>query len=572
MLKRTAIIELSRDRLSVIVPSTTAPSSSSVLLDPDLVSRAWREGLEPLDERLHELITESGVRGGTARLVYTSPDTHASVLSLPANAKHAERAALLAMGESSGFPLPEMFAPAMPLVVDRPSDARQCHWLTSFDRGEHLVAAASWMQRAGVRPEALLPMEALALARAVGEAIRLDSSRPGGPAIAMRIGRSCSAIAGVHNGRLLFARPISLSVGTMVAALCGPIYPTNQRNDPDTSLQPVQFSRETAAMAAFRAGFSTKAIEVDGAPGITARDLRPILQPILQRLVVEVRQTLRFGIPSAGAAPGSPRLLVSGAGVAVNGLVQTLGEMLEVPAQGQAGHERLRNDEPTSPGSLLEAVRLRDLPKINLLTGEAAQRMARRRLTATAAAGIVLAIAVGGGDLAGTLDSAERMATTARSYAPMVAQAETLSQRREQLATTIQQVRAMERGIEAALTPSLPAADLMRDLSMRLPESIRLLEMELTEAAGTPMASLRLIALGQRADGDEEATGASVASISEMLLRSPLVEKVSIGTINRQGTGPDTGALTLDIDLALVPIPAMSAIHAVADVPEEGMP
>lgn len=396
MLKRTAIIELSPDRIAVIVPSATAPSSSCVLLDPDLVAQAWENGLTAIDEPLYKLITDSGVRGGTARLVYASPDSFARILSLAANTKHAERVAHEALIESCPYPVPEVFAPAVPLVVDRPSEHRQCHWLLSGDRGEHLTAAAAWLQRAGVRAEALIPLQSAALARAVAEAIHLDATKPGGPAIALRIGRHCTAIAGVHNGRVLLAQSLSVSATTFIEALTGAIDPSSQRHHPGLTFQPTLISRATAATLAYEGGFTGKATRIAGLVGLTAQDLQPILQPALQKLAIEIDQAMNAAIPESLQEHGHSRMLISGAGVAMNGFTRALGETLGMPVLAHTSHERFKNDDPISPGSLLESLRLRDLPRINLLTGEPAQRIARRKLRMTSAAGVLVAAALGG--------------------------------------------------------------------------------------------------------------------------------------------------------------------------------
>lgn len=565
MLKRTAIIELARDRIAVIVPSATAPSSACTIVPPQTIANAWNNGLASLDEQLHDLITEAGVRGGTARLVYTSPDANATLLSLPAGTKHADRAARLALTESCGYPIPEVFAPAVPLVADRPSDHRQCHWLLSIDRAEHLEAAAAWLTRAGVRPEAILPLEATALARVVSEAIHLDATKPGGLAIALRIGRTCSAIAGVHNGRLLFARPLSISVGSIIDALTAPIYPTNHNADPDTSLQPTIIARETATIIAYEAGFSAKERPIPAAPSLTPRDLRPTLQPILQRLIVETRQTLRFGMPTNAAELGQPRLIVSGAGVAVKDLVASIGTMLDIQTIPHPNHERFRNNEATSPGSLLESIRLRDLPKINLLTGEAAQRIARRRTGITAAAGLTIATIVGAADFIATNKAAEALERSAASYTPVVAQADDIAARREQLAEGIAGVTHAQKRINTTLSPQLPVAAIVRDIAARLPERVRLLEINLTEAHPQPIATLRVIVLSDHnTSPDAGTTQPGISAIAGIFEDSPLVQSVRVGNIAPTNNDPHA-SLQMDITLELVSLPAFPLLAGVDD-------
>jgi hypothetical protein len=392
VLKRTAIIELAQDRISVVVPSATAPSSSCALAHPREVAAAWNAGLTPLDETLHGLITGSGVRGGTARIVYSSPASRAALVSLPAGQSHAEQVARRTMAEMSGQAVPEVIAPIAPLVVDRPSDHRRCHWLGGVDQTEHLEMLAAWAKRAGVRAKALIPLECVTIARAVSEAIHLDAARPAGPAIALRLGRNITAIAGVHNGRLLFAQSLDVSIATMIDALATSDGLERSHGGMAPPERAHAISRAAAGTLIYElgvGGLPKRSASIPG--GMTASDLQSLLRPIVQRLGDLAAIAIQDGLERSGVVPGTPRLQISGSGVAVGGLVQALGAQLTMPVLAHHGHQRFRNDDPISAGSLLESVRLRDLPRVNLLSGEAAQRIAQRRLRAITAAGIAFA-------------------------------------------------------------------------------------------------------------------------------------------------------------------------------------
>jgi len=171
---------------------------------------------------------------------------------------------------------------------------------------EGIVATCT---RAGLKVMTLGATDALVIQEAAAEAVR-----GGGVVIQLEFERGAMAIA--TDGRLGLARQISLGIDDLVDAICKPIHTGEGRKwDPLTPRE--------AEEILLGNGLPQRLQEVAARPGMTGAALWPVLQPVLQRLLIEIRQTLRF------CGQGRPTVRLTGLGARIKGLREVLSEGLD---------------------------------------------------------------------------------------------------------------------------------------------------------------------------------------------------------------------------------------------------
>ncbi|MEZ6211894.1 MAG: hypothetical protein R3B46_11690 [Phycisphaerales bacterium] len=120
----------------------------------------------------------------------------------------------------------------------------------------------------------------------------------------------------------------------------------------------------------FEIGLPERDTVVDAARSIRGSDILALISPVLQRCVVQVRQTLRFGLDEG--ARTHARLRVEGPGSRIPGLAEMISEETGLPLDG-VGETGAAFDAPGHPdGDLMTAVR--STPRdVNLVPGDVAR-------------------------------------------------------------------------------------------------------------------------------------------------------------------------------------------------------
>src|SRR5262249_38213525 len=123
-------------------------------------------------------------------------------------------------------------------------------------------------------------------------------------------GEHSSVLAAMMNGRLCFVRTLGLGVDALVDALTRPI---RVRQGPEGFRPRVTLERGAARDLLLAMGVPGPDVVVDPQRGIDGSAVLPLLQPVVQRICIEVKQSLRFGMEeAAGKAP--VRLTIVGPG------------------------------------------------------------------------------------------------------------------------------------------------------------------------------------------------------------------------------------------------------------------
>jgi Tfp pilus assembly protein PilN len=323
MLRPTRVfVHFSPTRQELVVLGARA-ATRCVHTDPAETPAAWSASVAAFQARLREWVIELGLRRAPAVVLYWSPDLSVSVQACPAAARdtRATRAALLAHGESTPLdadtnPVDAAFlhrdraSSRTPDGIERPA---QLHTLVASDRAGHAGAVASAVRSAGLIPAQLVPIAGASIVAATAQLRR--SADEGGVHAVLWIGEQNSILVAGDRDRLLLLRQLPLGTESMVEALARPI------RSGDGGTQCVLLDRATARRRLASRGIP----DPSGPPDPDALDpalALPLLQPVLQRLSLEARNSLRFGLGAEDRT--TLRTHLAGPGAAIRGLEHAL--------------------------------------------------------------------------------------------------------------------------------------------------------------------------------------------------------------------------------------------------------
>lgn len=494
----------------------------------------WQTTLEAFESCARAWVEELGLAGTPVTVVYTDHDTAATISSCPAAAgpARAALAARLALADTVSFPLESNCNADRVVFRDAggPDAAPRLHTLAAADTESALGALAVAMGRLGLRSARFIPAPALALASAVRSAGSAGASDA--PRVVLWLGDQAGAIACVSDGALAFARPMPVGVESIVEALTG-------HASGDSAL----LDRCGARELLFESGIPSADGWARGTPALDPLTVLPLIQPVLQRLVIEVKQSVRFGLGAEQRDAVGFELAGPGAGVL--NLARTLGVAASLELAGDPAPSPT-DDRPDLRGDLGHIGHAGELVPA-LEPRRAAERRARRASTQAVLAGSALAL------LAIGLDASE-------SHLRQSAAEQTLSSLRADLGPEAAAARAeadaalarvgalrdAERRIDATLPERAPMAALLAEIARRTPEGVELSDVDVRSQGPGVECVLTGIVRSDRSGSEAERFNA----FAERLRESPLVATTRLGDTRRllEGGSPALGfAITLDL-------------------------
>lgn len=481
----------------------------------------WTTARTELVDALRSLITELGAAGSRAALLYDLPDTACAVNSCPVEvpADEAEAAALLALEQS--VPAGEnRVGRAFTIRIDnaRHAEARR-HVLALSEPDSNLAALASIAAEAGLVPGPCVARDAAGLLAAVHAAGSADDA-----GAAVWVGPTSSSAAVQSEGKLLMARNVPVGLASLAASLCrvGAHGPTQ--------------------VAGIPAAWST--LWSQGIPRPEGEhDPRRVhlssMQPVLQRLGVELKQSMRFALPSDSRE--RTRLTLCGPGLCIPGLADALAaasgaEARPCPAPREAA--RFPSASLFS-GAALEA---------GLLPRSAQQTARVYRARRWLVAGVCFA---GAFTLYQRADSLSALEQAASRELELQTRLET--GRRDSEAAVAELARRgllvhAQQHIHEALARGVQPACVLRLLSESVGEQITLTGVELSVVEDRVLLNLR----GDvRPSADDPSP--HLRDLLDALERSPIVSRAELGATHRT-TDSQRSTYSFSLTAQLVPI------------------
>jgi Tfp pilus assembly protein PilN len=527
--KRRVIVEISPTRLEIAVVKGRQMAQRSASRQGVNLAEHWAASLEAIGPALAKLVDAVDARGAEATVLYTSATSAIGVYSCPkaAGAARASSAASLALAEAAAFPLGSNCSDLCTLVSDQRSEGEsQAHTLAVADTDATLVSLEKCVAGAGLTVESLVPSDAALFAEAVSHA--MDMGKEAGTHLVLSIGEHSSILAVAGNGRLRFARQIALGSESLVEALTREIRPAGG--------EPVTLTVAQAREALAASGIVTREQPFMESPALSGDAVLPLLQPVLQRWVVEIRQSLRFGLQEQERT--GAHLHALGAGASVPRLFRVIADQLSLP---------FKDDAPGMSGAGVIDAWIGAAPRLSLVPTRVTAQRAGRRLRRAMLIGAASAAAAVGIDAALTrIDLSHRADELRQTKARLAtaAGASTLRDRAiaEQTALTLAKQRA------AARTGEAPPWDVvLAVLSKQTPPTMKLTDVQLSFDKGQP--TVRVIGrapLGDRADSKGVLKG-----YMDALSSVPLVKGCKLGATQR-----DEGFQTFEMTLTLVSMPS----------------
>jgi Tfp pilus assembly protein PilN len=535
--RRTPVIlELTPTRLTCArLAGGAVREMQSVTLDQSRWTQSWEHELRPLDAALVGLFESMGITRPRVTLLYTAPQIAMDVVGAPGRPASAREAARLAIAEAASFDLLANPACVADLGRDASGDPPLAHAIGVADRAESPAALIDWLERNGAIAQQVFPGEAAAIAHVATRAFANTTSVP---EASVRIGEHATSLAVGVEGRLRLVRTIEVGIATITEPLSRLFAAGEQDEHP----------RRAALRFLFERGVPDARDVIDAARGLHGADVLPAIQPVLQRLFVEIKQSLRFGLSREEHQAVGLRII--GPGAHVPRLSDLLAEHTERFVVPEAGALRTPAAQAPEDACSVFADIAPPFPALNLLPQtrlEAAAVRATRR--ALIGGGVAAAIFMGA-EAALHLQAATSAERQHRALKPSLRQAEHLETTRERLEKHRAALQTTESQIDERLARRAPWAPWMLDSARRAPEGIHLTHLHADTRGGDIVATLR----GQSLDTDGRNASAAISAYARALEESPFVKGVTLGATQRVRT-PSGDARQFEITVTLVGLP-----------------
>lgn len=503
----------------------------------------WTEGLSELAAPLDALIAEARIKGARVTVVYAGAGSVATVVSCPAaaGASNTERAAQLALTNAADFAVDDNPLAVCELLRERgrrgpaaapelESLALQSHLLAAADAPESTERLVTWLTARGVTPTRLVPMECVALAEAVRGATAGASSEP---RAVLWMGPTTAALAAGVAGRLLFVRTIAVGASTFVDALCRPMNAA-----PDAP--PCVLSRERALQLLLAVGLPASDTPLPGGEGLTGAAVLPHLQPIVQRLAVETKQSLRFGIPESLRT--RVHLHVVGPFGAIPNLGGFIARSAGIAFATDTAAPSARSDDTLIARSA-ESLRI-DVSPTEIRLGRSARRMRTMLAAGVMIAGVLVAL-----DYTAArkdLDEAESALSKLKTQASATQGPGATLHR---LMDAQRAARSLDKHTNAVLGPTAAWPELLAFLG-HAPEYVRILAVDVRGEPDKPTATI----VGRIRYEDAADAPAAVNRFIAELSQLPIVDTARLaGTQRTTSDGHDVQEFELSVSMLKLP-------------------
>lgn len=525
------IIELSarritahkRGRAPTETPITTDVNAKQTAQD----HREHGEGYntEAIATALRNLVTTHGLTGATAHIIYDLGPGTTNLVSCPTTLQpvRARAAAELAAEEHAAdhhdavFTICDIGKDRAPNTNSQTNQPRR-HTLVIADRDETLDSLREIIEHAGLKQGWFVPASAVHAAKLARHA---QSSE--GPGIDVIIGWRTTVLATHRAGRLVSIRTLSAGVETMLNAI--------NTDDPAYTL--------------------TKLIETTNPAELrstTGQQLIPKVAPVLQRLGVELKQSLRLGITDADRA--NTVVTIWATPGRFDWLPSTFATFIEVET-------RSGKDPVNAAAEWCETGvgRLGLLPRATLASRRSKRTLAALWCGAIAATGLLAS------DLWMTRAEINAERDRIAAVAAVRTEAESLVAHRDAAMQAVERQRVWSETIDKALGEVTDIAGVLHALAISTPEPVRFEGLDIERDAQQRLVCRlrgRVVAQGVAAAGalgDFIAAARSSPMIADASIRH--VERVATreSRHNQQPPNEATSASRFEIEIIFVTTP-----------------
>jgi Tfp pilus assembly protein PilN len=385
-----------------------------------------------------------------------------------------------------------------------------------------------------------------------------------------------SAIGISHTGNVKSVRSTDFGFGLLAQAITRAARPPTPAQG---TAPPTGDSAQDRALGTVNTGVSYRLLFDIGIPrrgqpiasdfNLQADNILPLMQPVVQRYVIETRQTLRFTFDEATISRTVVR--IAGAGTRIPGIAKALENQLEIAVEQLDA--TATDSETELLGEFADAI---DRGFALLPRSEVARRMHSRLTKATwrgaAAAGVTLTCL--GAILIADRTSVERRFGDLQSRLDSKERHDALKQQAADLSTTIASAQGV---LNLAFGERVGWKAMLADLSQLAGEDVRLTEVAgKTSTPDRPGCSLTLRGMTTSTHTAQSSpapadTKDPLARLIQRLSASPLVADVQVLS-SRSGNGEDLTQQVFELLVQLRSLPPLNPADRVAAANEASTP
>jgi len=374
---RTLILVIGTDSLEgVLTRGGRVIAEQTHRVDPDAMRTAWESGLASLDSPLDVLLVNLGGRAGDRVVVVGRPSVGSTVHRegdcIDATLQRANE--LAAVHACTGFDSNEL-------------STRTWSWKAAGEGGERRVMISGsvpdaviseierWVSRAGLRFEGFVPLQMWETQRAMKAA---QACGPG--TVCCRIGPEYTVLVARTPDRETVVRTVEFGVQVLAGVYERAARHREMASDP-----------EVAWRLMFEHGVRWN---VRQNTNEVVRDALPMLAPVLQRLNIELKQTLRYQVGDETVTKG---LRCLGIGKRVPGLGEAIAAHLELTLEAAEKDGMEPGSHPTvARGLNVETIRWLLACEKFVPRAVTRSRRVRRLASVAAQSGVIAALMVFG--------------------------------------------------------------------------------------------------------------------------------------------------------------------------------
>jgi Tfp pilus assembly PilM family ATPase len=464
------------------------------------MERVWQGNPADASGALASIASEFGSNPSSPVVFFQSPTSVSGLFSCPMQVRDITSAARMSLSEMASFEIESNAWSVQPIDRDRNGPKRR-HVVVSAETDESLRHLRQLCERSGMPDAILVPIEAALLSRAVDTAIAHSKTEE--PLISVFFGQSKSVIVAAHRQRLLLVRQVDFGTDRLIDALAAAIEGTNPEN-----------AHDLAERLLFQFGLpkAGDTCDVDGR-SFSASDILPAIQPALQRLVVEVRQSIRFGLADSDRSPG---ILIAGSGASIPRLHEAFGTELGCSCFA---------DNSCQPEANLDVAHAADAwnhgLRISLREREFTATAARNALRNALYAGSAAAILIGAG--AATLLSEPSAPASPPDGTALAPPSSAPGFDPELASRRAAAVRATIRAVSNSTGDQADAGAVLREICILASDKAILTDIEITTDAEASKCTLRGYMQGESTE-----TAERLRALIDRFRRSPLIASVRL--------------------------------------------
>lgn len=528
MKAKTIALGLAADRIDMLVcqgDRIIAHQRLSLTFDSD--PARWGKAVKESAKAVGAAAKEMNAAGAPVFVLYRSPTECAEYTNVQfRSGSQARQAAILTCTESLSYPLDLAVCQAVVVGRDAAGEQRQTHVMVAADRDDAVSQIATMIEEAGLKFISATPLEAAIMSKVVSQGLAAADGYAGYLYVGEH--RSFFVIAG--EGSLLFARPISLGIEALISCLTKPIRSSSGG-------EPIQLNRIMAKEILHKHGFPDRKQIVHEGLNLTGGQIIPLLQPLLQRYVLELRQSLRFGLNEERRQ--SVRIVISGPGSAIPNFASIIAEEIGLSVTVDEEYKSYDCHKPDSSGSpLVDAVKERKaLTRLGLQPRHVSRLRHVGRLRRSLWTGAAAALVLIGVDAVRCRLRINNAREQAGASASRNADMKVMQTQGEKLFAAIGAVNKLEAAIAAETASQVNLRACLHELSSRTPPSVRLTNISFHKNDGRMIGTIN----GFVFDGPDSGDQTQLERFIDQLRGSPLFEKVMLANVQVGVAGELTG-------------------------------